>query len=151
MVAECSTTTIIYENCGAIVICSLKLTQRTGTDPSVLITSPQNILRSSLVKLDSPTTKHHFLVQSVRGGSYVDYVNSIAMCVLKARVPCDVLVGAMEGESILVYSPQQEKVEYFCGSGDTMLDRLRDKCIARYRKIQDDVDVLAAKEVVSCN
>jgi len=128
-------TTVVYNNSGSIVICSLKLTQRTGTDPSVLITSPHNIVRSSIVKIDSSTTKHHFVVHSVRGGSYVDYVNSIALCLLKAQVPCDVLVAAMDQDNILVYSPQHEKVEYFSGDSGLDLGGLKGRCIEIYSRM----------------
>lgn len=135
MQGNSNTTTIIYKDTGCVVICSLKLTQRTGNDPSIVVVSPENVVRSSLFKIDTQTTKHHIMVHSVSGGSFVNYVNSIAMCLLKAGIPCDVPVGVIDRERILIYSPQNDKIIYFIGDRESPFDELKNRCLEKYNAI----------------
>lgn len=135
------TKTVVYRGPTSVVICSLRLSQRTGGDPAVLIVSPGNIIPSSVVKINSATTMYHFVVHDVKGGSLVDYVNSIAMCLTAANIPCDVSVAAEHGENMMIYSPQLDKVDYvYCENINNkgVAETLKNECLEVYKGIHRD-------------
>lgn len=136
------TTTVLYKNNECIVLCSLRLSHRTGNDPAVLIVSPRNVVKNIFVKIQSTTTLHHFVIHSIRDGSLVDYINSIAMCMIKANIPCEISVAALFQESIMVYSPESNKVEYLYTENlntNETLDCLKKLCIESYKQILESL------------
>lgn len=135
-----STTTVFYTDSSSKVVCSIKLTQRMGNDPSVVIISPDSVVSERLYNIKSSSTCHNIFVHNVQNGSYVDYVNSISLCMLKAGIPCDFIVAVAEGASFMVYSPSRDSVVSLYLDGSMALDFLRDKCMLKYEQILSGTD-----------
>jgi hypothetical protein len=130
--------TVFYKNHENVIICSLKLTHKTGNDSSVCVDSPNNLIKSSFIKISSLNTQHHFVVHSVKNGNFVDYINSIALCLISAHIPCNVLIGASYMGSTMVYSPESDTVEYFyCKNFNdkNIFEDLKGKCLENYEKV----------------
>lgn len=134
-------TTVFYRNSESIVICSLSLSQKIGnTVPSLQILSPDSIVNESMFGITSQNTSHQIVVHSVKNGSYVDYINSIAMCFIKARIPCDVLTAASIGDNSMVYSITKNVVIRACivdTHDSSMVDRLVDESIRKYNELMN--------------
>lgn len=132
------TATVLYKNDENAVICSLKLSQKSINDPSVIIESPEIIIKPRLVKITSQNTLHHFLIHPIMNGSFIDYINSIALCLIKSGIPCEILVGASEENCIMVYSVESDTVEYFYSKNlvdQSILNTLKSKCIKKYEEL----------------
>lgn len=130
-----STTTVFYTSSTSRIVCSIKLSQRVGSDPSVVIFSPDSVVSEQLYSIKSLNTCHNIFVHNVQNGSYVDYINSISLCMLKAGIPCDTIVAASEGTSFMVYSPSGNSVVSLYLDGSATLDALHDKCKLEYARM----------------
>lgn len=136
------TFTSFYQNGDANVICSLKLSQRTGNTPIVEIDSPFSIVKPSIVKIYALSTSHNFVIHNVQNGTLVDFVNSIAKCIIQARLPCDIIVAAACEGSFMFYSPSNDRIEYFYSenlSDKTILGNLKKSCISTSQSFQNSI------------
>lgn len=134
-----NTFTSLYQNGDSTVICSLRLTHRTGNSQIVEIDSPLPAVKTSFVKINTLSTSHNFLIHNVKNGTLADFINSIALCIIQARLPFPVSVSASISESFLVYSPSNDCVDYFYSenlSDKLILAKLKAACIEKYENLQ---------------
>ena len=134
--------TSLYQTESACVICSLKLTQRKSNTPAVEIDSPFFNVKPSIVRIDTMSTTHSFIIHNVLNGTYVDFINSIALCILKARLPCKLVVASSFKNSFLVYSPVDNYVHSFYSedlTDNNLLEILKEKCNETYSKLLSNI------------
>lgn len=130
--------TSLYQTENSCVICSLKLTQRKASSPAVEIEAPLSILKPSIVKINTLSTTHSFIIHDVQNGTYSDFVNSIALCLIQARIPCEIVVASSLNNSLLLYSPANNFVEFFYSedlSNPNIFDLLKKNCIETYQRL----------------
>jgi len=129
-----ATTTVLYSTDICKVICSIKISQRVNYEPCLVIASPNSVVSEQLYSIKLQSTTHNIFVHNVKNGSYVDFINSIALCMIKAQIPCDYLVAASYEGSILVYSPNRDEIAYSYIKGKEDLEILLEKCILKYNE-----------------
>lgn len=130
---------VLYVAENTKIFCTIKLSQRTGSDPSVIVHSPDSRVPSALYRIESLSTTHTIQVSSIQNASYVDYVNAIALCLLKSGIQTDIITGASEGSSYMFYCAASDtiRLSYIEGSEQTeIMSRLRDKCTAELERIK---------------
>lgn len=140
-----SLNTVYYNNGTAKVICSIKLSQKLSNDPYVTVTSPNNIVQSHFFQLKSLSTSHHIFIQNIKDGTYIDYINSIALCMLKGNIPCRILVAASYSNSFMVYSPETDNIIYMYLDPNTDCNILKNKCQLKYNELKSMASVHSDK------
>jgi hypothetical protein len=141
MSSKNSVFTSFYQTGESSVICSVQLTQRKGNSPAVEIDAPTPFIKPSFIKINTLSTTHSFLIHNIQNGCFTDYINSIALCILEAKIPCEILVSACINSSVMVYSPARNSVEYFYSeniSDRQLLTNLKAKCIETYEKLRNE-------------
>lgn len=138
--SQSATTTVLYSGNSSKVVCSIELTQRMGSDPSVTLISPNSVVSEQLYSIRNPSTCHNIFVHNIQNGSYADYVNSVSLCMHKAGVPCDFIVAVSWGTSFMVYSPSRDSVVSLYLDGSTTVDFLRDRCRLKYDQMLSSLD-----------
>ncbi len=131
-------TTILYRNAETARICSLELSHRTGSLPALSIISPYPLLTDSIFKINSTSTAHSLFLHCVVGGSLIDGVNAIATCLLTAKIPCEIVVGAAIEDSFMLFSPCNNTVKYLyiLPFLDTkLINELKNACLEKYTSI----------------
>lgn len=133
------TVSALYETPKSKALCTITLSQRFGADPSVVIHSPGSIIKDSLYKTDCLSTTHTIQVCDVLDAGYVDYINAIALCLMRSGVPIDVVVAERDGGDYMLYSPANDHV---CASHIgavaplDKLDILKGKCLAKFGELE---------------
>lgn len=137
MLATKNVTTVFYKTDSCAIICSVEILQKTATTPSLQIISPYKFIDDSLFRLSFKSTAHHIVVHPVIGGSMIECINSIAFCLLKAGVPCDILVGAITGSSFMLLCPKKNAIEYLYieGNQPSIVQDLNRMCLETYNRI----------------
>lgn len=139
--AENGTTTILYQSDQMKTICSIKFAQRGSSEPGVSIYSPNEIISPSLYKFKSSSTTMNIFISPIQSPTYCDYINSIALCMMRSGLDYDYLIGYSEGESILLFSPVNNKISFlYLMNNDVSLEYLKSKCIEIYNKLISQVD-----------
>lgn len=132
----------VTENCQTgccIIVCPRQI-----SDPPVTIFSPNSVLSASLYSLDSLSTSHIIQLSNVHNSTLVDYANAVALCMVRHRLPGDIITGASSGSNFLLYSPVHGTIRLAsieAGEKGAIEDRLRDECIAKYNEMVAQIEL----------
>lgn len=133
------TLSALYETPQSKALCTITLSQRLGASPSVVVHSPGSVVKDSLYRIDCLSTTHTIQVCDVDGAGYVDYINAIALCMMRGEVPIDIVVAEQDGRDYMLYSPSSDRVCSSCIAAPNLLDKLaalKAKCVSKYDELR---------------
>lgn len=126
----------LYETPKSKALCTITLSQRLGASPSVVVHSPGFIIGNSLYQIDSLSTTHTIQVCDIHNAGYVDYINAIALCMMRGKIPIDIVVAEQDGCDYMLYSPASDRVCSSCITAPDKLDILKSKCISKFDELK---------------
>lgn len=132
---EKTVTTIFYQTEKCKTICSIEIFQKTLNDKSLSIICPDPTVTSDLFKFKSQSTAINIFLLNIENSQYSDYINSIAMCMIKAKIPIDYLVSSNMDGNTLVYSPQKDYLSYSYLTNYHAVASLKQDCLDIFERI----------------
>jgi len=136
----------IYETPDCAVQCTIVASQQTNTIPCVHVASPGDVIEQTLFKTRILSTMFSITVAPIKGGGYVDYVNSISSCIIRHRLPITPIIGACSNGSYLICNPvsgeilkiYNEEIPRIHGAGCEEMQTtqgLRERCEGEFHRI----------------
>lgn len=136
--------TQLYETDNSKVFCTLTVFQRVGQERNIIIHTPDLSISPSLYNLDSLSTGYMIQICNIRNGTYVDYVNSVALCMLKHELKGDIVVAAKIKNDMLVYSPLNDTIRMFIVGEKFTKDKfdvLKEQCLKTYEILMNKTEL----------
>lgn len=134
-----SVTTVLYETSTSKTICSIEISQKSSNDFSLTIISPDPTITLNLFKFTSQSTCIKIFLYNVENSRYSEYINSITMCLIKAKIPIDHLVSYSYNKNTVVYCPNKNYLAHLYLNDIKIIEELKNECINIYNKINENL------------
>ncbi|KAI5148876.1 hypothetical protein ENBRE01_0588 [Enteropsectra breve] len=129
---------VIYTRDAVQVMCTVIITQKNAQEDSVVVESPGDAVSPKLYDLANLHTSFKFVVSDLHGGMLQDYVNAIALCIIKHGLTTRVPVAAERDGSLLICVPTENKVLEFVSDGSDVVVKLKslfDECKEKHSEL----------------
>lgn len=135
---QSATKSVLYQNGVSKILCTISISQKINNDPCFIVNSPGNVIDSSIFKPNCLSTTHKIDVENINEGTFADYINAIALCMIISGIPTDIIVSSSYEDSELIYCPMNDSIVSLKFKGNFNIENieiLKQQCIDKYNEL----------------
>lgn len=137
---------VLYKTQASRTLCTIILSPRLEGSPGLVLSSPGGVVDPGLYKMDLPAVTCAIYVEDAHNSSYPDYINAIALCMMRASITKNIVVAAESNGDGMLYCANNDCIYSSWLRPVNMQEQIRnlkDTCLGTLHRIQQELDKIA--------